>query len=498
MKKIFKTITKTGLPLIQKYIPHIVLVLCLWTLVVFIFNVNGQGYVPFDDCLRHCAKVISGKPWTEILVLRPEYYSDHNFGWHKLLELYYRISQTNLDGLVGCSVIALFLSATMPMLFRFRRPEAWLFALTLFGLLFFGQFYRFFYGRPYIFAIGGMLLILDTWMRSSKEKPVGLALFTTVIFMLMTYIHGSFYLYIIPVGAFLLAGEWRKFLWLLPCLLIGAAAGILLTGEPIGFAQSQLLHLDMITRYPIEKRYLVGEFRPNPSVANIVLPLAVLLILRRIRNQSFGNLWKDPSFLLVLGMGVLGCRNGRFLLDFGVPAFLLWSARELEAIFEQYTPAYALRRLALTGGVCVVFLFTLTANVNDRWDNNFEGCGRHFPKADDPLLQGWFPEDGGIFYNFDMTFFYNTFAANPHANWRYMLGFEPNVMPDDNLQIYRTFQKENKWINLQPLVEKMKPADRMVFKSTNRPKIEELEWMQVFPGMWFGRLSQKEPAADVQ
>ena len=46
---------------------------------------------------------------------------------------------------------------------------------------------------------------------------------------------------------------------------------------------------------------------------------------------------------------------------------------------------------------------------------------------DNPDLNGWLPDQGGIFYTADMTLFFQTFFKNPQANWRYSVGFEPRT-----------------------------------------------------------------------
>jgi hypothetical protein len=490
MNKRVNDILQTLETKIGNYVPHMVLVLCLLTMIVFIFNVNGQGFVPFDDCLRHCAKAVSGKPWNEILIIRPEYH-DHNIGWHRILEWAHNTFHAEVAGLIGFSVIVLFLCATVPLFFLFRRPEAWLGGVLLLGLLYFGDFYRLFYGRPYLVATGGTLLLLTLWSKQTKRRPIALMVFTTLLFALMTCIHGSFYLYIIPIGAFLLAGQWKNFLWLLPCYGLGVLFGMLASGDPAGLWSSQILHLEMITRYKIEKRFLVSEFWPSPAFAGCILTITLFLVLRYLREKTVARLWSDPVFVLLIGMGILGFRNVRFWLDFGMPAMLLWVAREIEALLEVYSAEKTFHRLILSGGLCAAFFLMLSANIGDRWDNNHPGLHRWFPSADDKDLAGWFPEDGGIFYNRDMGFFYNTFAANPHANWRYTLGFEPNIMTDENLEIYRNMQKNDKWTDMLPWVKKMTKSDRMVLYG-GKPEVEELEWKEVFPGLWFGRLPSTE------
>jgi hypothetical protein len=472
---------------IGKYIPHLILIICLWTLIVFVFNIDSQGYVPLDDCLRHCAKAVSGKPWSEILVVRPEYAGDHNFGWHKTLETVLKLKGGGVPELISFSVIFCFLSATAPLLLSRKRPEAWMIALLLLGILHFPLFYRLLLGRPYIITIGVTALLLEYWNRPTKANPLKLMACSTLLFTAATFTHGSFYLYVIPIIALLLAQQWKKALLLTPCLIVGILTGILLTGDASGFIQSQLLHLKMITQYPIEKRYLVTEFQPTYISKPMVLTASALLALRYLGKTKTLPLLKNPAFVLLVSMGILGHRNARFFVDFGTPAFCVWSSQEIEALFVKYIPTKSIKRIIWTGVICGAFLLTMTANINDRWDNNFSGCGRIFPKAEDPELLGWFPEKGGIFYNYRMGFFYNTFAANPHGNWRYALGFEPNIMPDENLTTFRTIQKAQTIESITPWINKLRPQDRLVIDS-GQPNIKSLEWKQVYPGLWFGRL----------
>jgi hypothetical protein len=120
-------------------------------------------------------------------------------------------------------------------------------------------------------------------------------------------------------------------------------------------------------------------------------------------KKTMARLWNDPVFVLLIGMGILGFRNVRFWLDFGMPVMLLWIAREIEALLEVYSAEKTFRRLILSGGGgCAAFFLMLSADIGDRWDNNHPGLHRWFPSADDKDLAGWFPEDGGIFYNRDM------------------------------------------------------------------------------------------------
>lgn len=48
----------------------LVLCLVLACLVIIPMRVIGHGYMPGDDAMRHAGKVISGKDWDAILVIR--------------------------------------------------------------------------------------------------------------------------------------------------------------------------------------------------------------------------------------------------------------------------------------------------------------------------------------------------------------------------------------------------------------------------------------------
>ena len=75
---------------LKRYVP-----LAVWTIVILVIlaiplKIIGYGYLPMDDTLRHAAKAVSGKSWSEILVLNDAYKIDHEFGWNLLLEKIYQ------------------------------------------------------------------------------------------------------------------------------------------------------------------------------------------------------------------------------------------------------------------------------------------------------------------------------------------------------------------------------------------------------------------------
>jgi hypothetical protein len=106
------------------------------------------------------------------------------------------------------------------------------------------------------------------------------------------------------------------------------------------------------------------------------------------------------------------------------------------------------------------------------------------------------PEKGGIFYDVDMFFFYQTFFKNPNAEWRYMVGYEPILMPAEDLMTYQNIVWSNRDPRAyQPWVDKMRPEDRLAIRPGNipPPQVLHLEWNFV-RGLWIGRLPRGQSA----
>ena len=114
---------------LKRYVP-----LAVWAIVILVIlaiplKIIGYGYLPGDDALRHAAKAVSGKSWSEILVLNPTYKIDHEFGWNLLLEKIHLWTNWDAESLVIFSVVSLFILVGWSALPWLKRPEAWLVTL---------------------------------------------------------------------------------------------------------------------------------------------------------------------------------------------------------------------------------------------------------------------------------------------------------------------------------------------------------------------------------
>jgi hypothetical protein len=90
-----------------------------------------------------------------------------------------------------------------------------------------------------------------------------------------------------------------------------------------------------------------------------------------------------------------------------------------------------------------------------------------------------------------MAFFYNTFYKNPQGNWRYILGFEPALMPEEDLKILRQMEWNHfDLASYEPWIKKMRPQDRLEVPGAAPPPMPELEWHAGARNLWIGRKPQ--------
>src|SRR5262249_16801026 len=142
----------------------------------------------------------------------------------------------------------------------------------------------------------------------------------------------------------------------------------------------------------------------------------------------------NPPFMLAVLGWLLGLRFGRFFFDWGSPALVVWIALELREHLNRLLPLDGLPRLGVTFALCGAFFLGVTADNNSRWTRALD---LEFLSESDPEMVPWLPEKGGILYSADMSVFYQTIYKNPHASWRYMLGFNDIFMPLEDLRILR-------------------------------------------------------------
>lgn len=479
----------SGVEVLRRYVP-----LAVWAIVILVilaipFKIIGYGYLPGDDALRHAAKAVSGKPWSEILVLNGTYKIDHEFGWNWLLEKIHLWTNCDAEKLVLFSVAGLFILVGWSAMACLKRPEAWLAAFVIVVLVS-DLAQRFLLGRPFVLSISAMAVILLIWQRHGSSPPKWQNVFwMSPLIALAVFLHGVWYLWALPVAAFFLAQQFRWCFLLAASWVAGTFFGSALTGHPVeSILQSVQLALDAVGKHTTQNT-MVSELQPSGGDIFTIIVLGGLLILRQMARLDATPLHRNPAFWLVAIGWVLGCETWRFWGDWGAPALVVLIATDLQMLFELRFPADSFKRLALACVLAAACFATMTTDANSRWSSTL--TTQYLSVAEHPELKGWMPDKGGIFYSADMSLFYQTFFKNPDGDWRYALGFESTLMTDENFEVYhKALWNFGDAKAYKPWVDKMQPQDRLVIRGGRNapPNIPQLEWEYGVSGIWLGRL----------
>jgi hypothetical protein len=472
---------------LRRYVP-----LAVWAVVILVIlaiplKIIGYGYLPSDDALRHAAKAVSGKPWPEILVVGSAFQIDHNFGWHFLLRQIYLRSHCDTEGLVLFSVVAMFALVGWSVLPWLKRPEAWLIALTA-AVIASDVPLRFLIGRPFILTIAGLMTILFAWQARSDSPPKWwTAVWMSAVIAACTFVHGVWYLWALPVAAFFLAGQFRWGWMLVVGWLAGTFLGALLTGHPFESPYQAVVMASRAFGLHSTQRTLVTEFQPSSGEVLALIIMGGLLILRQLAGLKARPLTANPAFWLACISWVLSFKAWRFTEDWGWPALMVLVTCDMQLVLQARLPADSFKRLALAGGLAVMTFLAITNDRGSRWTNNLT---QQYLTQDNPDLNGWLPDQGGILYSSDMTIFYQTFFKNPKADWRYILGYEPGFMPDEDFKVYHSIMWNSGDAKAyKPWADKMRPQDRLVIRGGrgSPPNLPQLEWEYGVSGIWIGR-----------
>lgn len=473
---------------LRRYVPLAVWIIAILVVLMVPLKIISYGYLPGDDALRHAAKAVSGKSWSQILVLSPVYKMDHEFGWNWLLTTVHKLENWDAENLVVFSVVVLFILVNLAGLAWLKRPEAWLAALLASMILKLIPM-RFMLGRPYLITLAALMTVLFLW-RTYREKPPRMPALLAMVALtaVSTFFHGAWYLWALPIAAFFLAGEFHWGVALGVCWLIGVAIGSAFTGHPLEYPVQALRLAFLAVGAHETQRTMASELQPDSGDAMSLLAVGGLLIVRQLWKLNSVPVARDPAFWLACMSWILGFKVARFWIDWGWPALLVLIAWDVQLLIEARLPLDSLKRL---GMVCVLGAATylgITCDFNSRWTGTLT---QQYLDASDPDLKGWMPDKGGIFYTVDMSLFYQTFYKNPYGDWRYMLGFEPTWMPKEDFDIYhKILWNFNVGKAYEPWVDQMTQADRLAVRGAGNgaPGIPGLEWKYGVSGIWIGRL----------
>ena len=447
-------------------------------------QILAQGYLPVDDALRHAAKGVSGKPWSEILVARPGLI-DFSPGWHAFLRGVHLLTDANAHTLVWVAILTSFIGISLSPLLLMARPESWLLAMALAALIEPQLASRWVIGRPLVVSIAILVFMCLTWRRLEGDRaPRGPMIVAGALVAAATWIHGSWYLWALPVIACVLAGQRRIAVRLAIATVAGVAVGAIVTGHPVAFlTQNLALALNLgggaVSAW-------VYEMQAYPFVPLLMLLVAATIIVRKVwLDVPARAVASDPVFMLATLGCLLGLRSARFWMDWGMPAAVVFIARETEVLWIRFAPDR--RRLLHVGAVAAVAFIVWTGNVNQRWMPRLEKAFATMVTSQPAAL----PDSGGILYTDDRRIFYEVFYLDPTAPRRYTLGFSPELMPSDDYAVYVDRHTTGTIESLDPWVKKMVPADRLMIRDMRGvQRWNQLEWMQLEGGFFSGRLKR--------
>jgi hypothetical protein len=486
----------------HQFVPPAAWIVVLAVFFLIAFKILSYGFVPGGDARRHVAKVMTDKEYNQIVVLRPEYKIDHSPGWDWILRRLHRAAGWNEDALMSFSVAAMMLCVFLAGLPWLRRPEAWMAALLAQLVAVPNLMVRLDQGRPFLLSEAVLICILFAWGRERTPRPSWQKIaLTTVGFAISVWVHGAWYLWAFVLGGFLMAGAWRETLWLAACWAGGVVAGALLSGKPAAFLYGAVYMAAAVFGEHAPKWMLVGEFQPSDGEFYTLAVLALVYLWRRQQPREnisqngsapgepeSAGLLRQPVFWMIAIFWALGFVGDRFWADWGMTAATVWLAMQFDGWMAAKWPAHGGSRLLLCGLLAVPLYLDATSDLRSRYTQSQQESALD---ASDPALAGWLPEGDGIFYNADMAFFYNTFYKNPDGNWRYIQGFEPALMPEEDLKILRRME----WNHFdpaayEPWINKMRPQDRLEAPGAAPPPIPDLEWHAGARNLWIGRKPQ--------
>ncbi len=465
----------------------LIFMICLLVLLYIPLRISAYNYTPRDDIRRHVAKVVSGRDWPDILVMRDEFQTqDHNAGWHTILGFFHSLGLEK-ESLLLLSLFGLFWSLAIAGLFIHRhRPLAWV--ASLFCMLLVSSPQRWMLGRPYILSSAVLLILLALWKAEQADSDRKRIFITAGLIAVAGWVHGAWYLFVLLPICLVMAGRIKCALaaslgWLGGSLIAG-----MLTGHPFQYLVLQVSQTLASTGSAPVQRLLVGEFLSQINITAIIV-LAFIVGIASLAKLPATIILRNPAFWLTLTGWILGTINGRFWMDWGTIAMLCLTAQVFAELWQKYQHRLGVYRPASIALIIIGFFFAFTADSGSRWSNSeFDDPLR----IEDPAHEGWLPDAGGILYSDSMTLYYDTFLANPDGPWRYILGHEPALMPEDDLQTLRQIQLYNYTLDhlYNDWIKKMTLADRLILKRPpkQQPEIPELEWKYVAYFTWSGRL----------
>lgn len=454
-----------------------------------------QGYMPGDDALRHAGYASQERSWHELVDFREGVYSemDTHPGWHFWLRMVHQLTGANTEELLLAEMAVAFCAFFLAGTILLRRPEAFLIGLFVFLPLAAGSVVRLMMGRPFIIAMACLLVYLALWSEWRKpSRPWYLPLTLGLLGLVQGWMHSTYYLLALPMGAIVLSATLEHrlpaALRFIGWIAAGVLAGSILTGHPFDFLWWNLL-LAYWCLEPSAAPALVGELEAGSVPLNAFVVFLIYLALRpRLLGKRRQRL-THPAFIVAVAGVLLGFLVNRFWVDWGMPALLLFLTLDIQVLLESLHSRKSIGRLLTTAVVAIGFLGYLgTAQpLTNLWQS--ERYGRWRQIHEDPRFDQFVTGVDGRVYSTDMAFFYYFLYARPEAPWTYNLGFGPALMPDRDRAVLYDLAESGELRAIAPWVQALEADDLLVLSNYHgdpRAKFPQLKWTQLH-GVWFAR-----------
>ena len=458
-------------------------------------KVGSYGYMPPDDALRHVAFAVDGRTWSEVLLLNPEINTemDSHPGWHGLLKWLHHSAGLSAEDLVVFSFCITLIGFALAGFAFSGSPVAWLLTCLLAMLVEGGLFFRLLLGRPFAVSIMALIALLFIWMREKPLKPAYEIFLTLALLTVSIAVHPSvWYMWAAPWAVLVFCRQWRSVAILSATVPVAVLLASAWVGSFYNVATYPLIHLwHALGDDPLLGINLVSEFQPSGGPVFVIIAVAGLLTIKHFKGHRIRDEFHQVDFVLMLLMWVLGLKILRFWADWGVPAFMVWSCRQFIRLGFDQLPKPR-ETLIMTAGVAAALYLNITADIGGRYTQALKS-----PLLTKPVeeYRHLLPEDGGILYCTDMQVFYRLYYRLPNAGFRFTTGFEPGMLPPEDLKTLRAIQFNDGLLDAyKPWLEKMTEKDRVLLYYRGRPEWPGMKFDQFYTA-WVGRkLTEEEKA----
>lgn len=462
-------------------------------------KIFSYGWVPYDDALRHVAFSMIDAKWSDVVAIEENLESDHNPGWHYILKFLYKHCGFDKSDLTFFSFAGLFFIFNLCGILV-SSPISWCLALVIMANIDTSFGIRVLLGRPYVFSCAVTLILLHIWnVRSEKDEEAWFRkgwvkyFISIVALVLATWIHGSWYLFLLLPASFFLAGKTKIAFIQAALVFLSTIIGAGLSGDFCGFMYFHFVATFQIFNESIPNWMLVDELACGQQYISWAVYVAILAILCNIKGKfHFKDIGKDPVFIMILLCWLCGIATARFWLDWGIVALLLWMSYRIDDLICSSVFLKSPRiKYCLTSFVIVTMVLCFA---NDR-DGRFSKDAKYqaidfFSEAAQENLKGWEPQPGGIVYSPHMGVFYQHFYEYPNAQWKYILGFESAIMPLEDRKIFRNimYNYNDRMPEIfLPWINKMTEKDRIIMNHIPG-YFPQMEWKRANLRYWIGRL----------